>query len=531
LKAAGKKKEYEMRKSLLMGGAALLVLALVLSACNDGYNLTNTNTETIPKLSDPASLKAVNEHEGVITLTWDPVYDAADYEVWRKTGDEPAVKLTAATPPNNLFAAPGGNRYDDVVSDTNVLETDTEYTYTVVAVSNKSTSRGVDVVQNGVSTTHITIPAEITPESEYAGIPARGNEGVVTPVGELKAEAAKTTSGSNVVRISWDKNENPGVLYKVEIPVQPSSPVINGFNLSEDGERVVYDYTNFNNLTDREKYKIKVTAYFAGDYYKAAAPVETVYTHSKPTNILAEDQSGDSIFEASVITLSSGEYDVSLYWMQDQKAPTDVTYELYIHEGTSFSNNVVGEPVTVTIPAADATGFIQVRPPRPAYRQAWTYKLVAKVGGEVVDSATASLVTAPWSVPSSINTNGTSSAVTVTQDGSKTIKVVVEQVTSSLYTGDTIQFYAVPYEFFNNSGITTDSDQYLAQFTPIGSGISKTALTGNAAARTVTGTVSNLGSYLVIAVFKNGDTKVVSIPLSYPSGGSQSSWGPVNVNN
>jgi hypothetical protein len=37
-----------MKKALLMGGAALLVFALVFSACNDAYELTET--EEIPSL-------------------------------------------------------------------------------------------------------------------------------------------------------------------------------------------------------------------------------------------------------------------------------------------------------------------------------------------------------------------------------------------------------------------------------------------------------------------------------------------------
>ncbi|MDR1302452.1 MAG: fibronectin type III domain-containing protein, partial [Treponema sp.] len=130
-----------MRKSLLMGGAALVAFALVFGAC-DGSGYDVTATENIPSLSGPGNLKAVNDQEGVITLTWDPVYDAAGYEVWRKTGEEPAVKLTKSS--NKLFPTEV-NRFDDIISNTNVLKVNTAYTYTVVAVSSTSTKvpRGI----------------------------------------------------------------------------------------------------------------------------------------------------------------------------------------------------------------------------------------------------------------------------------------------------------------------------------------------------------------------------------------------------
>jgi hypothetical protein len=178
-----------MKKALGMGGAALLAFALVFSACNDNaYDVTET--ETIPSLAGPANLKAANDHEGVITLTWDPVYDAQGYEVWRQKspeGDEekePAVKIydpqtSSGTSGINPLFSNGSNRYDDIISPTNLLKQDVEYTYTVVAISSKST-RGVDVVQSGTSS--VTIPKD-----KVIKIPAAGGYTVTAVTGLLYA--------------------------------------------------------------------------------------------------------------------------------------------------------------------------------------------------------------------------------------------------------------------------------------------------------------------------------------------------------
>jgi hypothetical protein len=82
-----------------MGGAALLALALVFTGCNNAYDVTTT--DTIPSLS-VKGLKAENSQKGVITLKWERDYDVLRYDVYRQTGDEPAVELSW-TNQSNLF--------------------------------------------------------------------------------------------------------------------------------------------------------------------------------------------------------------------------------------------------------------------------------------------------------------------------------------------------------------------------------------------------------------------------------------------
>ncbi|MDR2419622.1 MAG: hypothetical protein LBD79_11330 [Treponema sp.] len=512
-----------MRKTLLMGGAVLLVLALVFTGCDNSYDVTNT--DTIPSLSGPGNLKAANSQKGVITLTWDRDYNVLRYDVYRQTGDEPAVKLAGTS--NPLFTD-GLNRYDDIVSDTNPLTVDTKYTYTVVAISATSTSqqRSIDVVQNGVSKTDITIPA--TPTDEYKGIPAKGDTTVVTAVTSLAYAKIKTSNGNDALQISWDKNSNPGVWYRLESNGQSVS---SGFSSSIYGSKVVYTTDQLGNLSDGEKYKASVTAFYNSDYYKAAAPVSVEYTHSDPSSIISN-------FNARPITLytngnANGSYNVSLFWNQSLKAPAGVTYKLYRHEGTNIPSGVEWEAVSgVTIPSADGTGFIQVTLDGtnvPAYRQVWTFKVVATVNGEEVDESTIILNNAPWTVTTNIQTAGGSYAASVSTESGRKVTVAVQQVTSGLYSGDSIEFYAAPYSFFNSDGNVTSSDQYLSQFTSLGS-ISKADLEGaDLDKRTKTGTVPKIGSYRIIAVLKNGDTKESQIPLYYSNGYSSQSYWYVNV--
>jgi hypothetical protein len=498
-----------MKKALVMGGAALLAFALVFSACNDANDLTMT--EAIPYLPGPANLRAVNDQKGVVTLTWDSVYDAETYEVYRKTGDEPQAQLFGSE--NPLFSD-GTNRYDDVVSATNKLDPTKAYTYTVVAVSATSTAvpraRGVEVIQNGQSTVRIT-PNATAPN---VGIPAQGDATVVTAVTGLTAEL--NDSGS-AIEISWNKNPNPGIYYKVEFPgstvTVPSSSPYN-FSFSPDGAKVAYKYSPTNSLIDGEKYKVKVTANYRGDYYPAAAAAEIVYEHTDPTGVI-------SSFGVSPITLyddgvATGHYNVSVYWRQDQTAPAGVSYKLYRHKDdvtTSYPyppnpyDAVEWEPVSVTIPAADTIGLIQITlngADRPAYRQEWTYKVAAEVDGEEVDSAEAALTTDAWSttVPSSLS-------YTATGESGRKIKIAADRITTGLYPGDEIEFYAVLTSQYNADDKLTASDAYLSRFTLIGALAKANLEDADTDKRSFTSAaLSNAGLYTVMPILKNGAVRI-----------------------
>ncbi|MDR1326646.1 MAG: fibronectin type III domain-containing protein [Treponema sp.] len=479
-----------MKKTLLMGGAALLALALVFTGCDNAYDVTTTST--IPSLSGPGNLKVVNDHEGVITVTWDLVDDAAGYEVWRKTGDEPVLRLNGNLSNN-------AQRYDDIVSATNPLQNGTEYTYTVVAVSSHSTSRGVDVVQNGKSEAKVKaekIPATYT----------------VNDVKGLTVAQIIGTNGLKTVQVSWDRDPNPGVTYKGEFGGQGFWG--NDISYSSDRKKAAYIY-NINNssLIDGEPYKAKVTAYYSTGYYTTTALVESaVYTHSDPNNFITSFYTTPvTLYSTSGATsgTATGDYNLSVYWMQDTKAPAGIVYELYVHKSPANGNSSF-EWTKVTIPAditADPVGFFQTTlsgDNRPAYRQSWTYKLVAKIGGEEVDSRTYTLDQDAWQTPNSLGMNVTTSNTT-----GRKIKIEVTNQVSDLVGGDVVEFYAVLSRTYNSNGDTTASDQYLSQFTKLGERDKSQLENSDSNAREFDSGALATGRYTIIAVLKNGETRIL----------------------
>jgi len=100
---------------------------------------------------------------GGVLLSWAPVLDAEGYEVWRRTGKETDVKIgNVGTPRNNDRLKVGDKQFDDIqftdiVSKTNDILPDTEYTYTVVAYATSSVKD--DGKWSGKVKTSATFPA------------------------------------------------------------------------------------------------------------------------------------------------------------------------------------------------------------------------------------------------------------------------------------------------------------------------------------------------------------------------------------
>ncbi|MDR0721279.1 MAG: hypothetical protein LBF75_00605 [Treponema sp.] len=124
----------------------------------------------------------------------------------------------------------------------------------------------------------------------------------------------------------------------------------------------------------------------------------------------------------------------------------------------------------------------------------------------------------------------TTDPVIVTGESGKKIKIEVERVTSGLYANEAIEFYAVPWALINSNDQLTASDWFLSQFTRIGE-IAKANLEGNdATKRTITGTVSSAGGYAVIAILKNGDTRIqITLSYYYDDYNSDRSWNSESV--
>jgi hypothetical protein len=176
-------------KSILPLGVAITVLALVFAGCSNdaAFDVTHTQTDTIPALSGPGNLIAHptdaewgkdgetyqgrDKYAGVVYLTWEPVIDAKGYEIYRKDLSDPTSNpVFVAGIINGLNAQ--ATSYSDQASAFNVIKgwsdkTDTpaeqeanknQYLYTVFALSSKSTDGGrsaLDVVQNGRSDVYV----------------------------------------------------------------------------------------------------------------------------------------------------------------------------------------------------------------------------------------------------------------------------------------------------------------------------------------------------------------------------------------
>jgi hypothetical protein len=488
--------EERMKKTLLANWAiVLLALAGVLIGCEQPteYTVTETVTETIPSLSGPGNQKGVNDYEGVVTLTWDPVIDAAGYEVYRKTGDQPAVILGDASEISNT----GSFGYNDIVGANNVITQGTAYTYTVVAVSSHSTSRGVDVVQNGQSTIYIT-PAKIPAKASYT-VPA---------VTGLSAVAATDADGNNVVRVTWNKNASPAVSYKV---FAGGNDITSYSTIVPEGDKAVFECDS-SLLVLGEKYKIEVLAIFKEGYYSSTTPAASViYTHA-PAIAIGNSLSVELVKKYNAAgTIITG-YDVSITW--DAQDTVD-SYALYVHKGYVSSNVYEWDPISATIAPAPVAGKGFVRVSAPAeLRTDYTYKLVAKKG-TAEKTLIRHLEEDPYSssvfVPSLYFIGGTPTVI------SKKVSVQVEETFNLLYGAETLELYYAPKQLYNSSnGPSATANQIIAQYTKVGSSISKTALEqSNVTARTVESGTLAAGEYELVAIVRSGTSAVRINNLNY----------------
>lgn len=189
-----------MKKVFFAGLGVLAALSLVFTACGQ---------TTDPELVVEGSSFRVDTRiaEGGVLLTWEPVKDALRYEVWRQQVTPylgKAVKLADITRNQETGWA-------DVRSRINELKFDVDYQYTIIAISNSSTSNTSPVpnvlVQNtavsrGVRFTETQLPATIS----------------LSPVTGLTLQVLSPAySGNGNVVAAWDADDNPLVQYEVYI--------------------------------------------------------------------------------------------------------------------------------------------------------------------------------------------------------------------------------------------------------------------------------------------------------------------------
>jgi hypothetical protein len=125
-----------MKKKLFIGITGLaLLFAMVLAGCALPTELSVDGTETPYAIPGPANVTA-RAYEGIILLTWDPVPDAAGYQIFRKDNTDNISKAISGS-----FDKQGQFYYTDTATFDNNLINGHSYTYTVYSLSGQSGNR------------------------------------------------------------------------------------------------------------------------------------------------------------------------------------------------------------------------------------------------------------------------------------------------------------------------------------------------------------------------------------------------------
>jgi hypothetical protein len=169
----------------------LLTFALVWTACESPVQEIK-GTVDAPSLEAPEVTAA--GIVGGVELKWDPVLGASSYSVWRRTGENPDVRVGSASTPDK----DGKIVYRDLVSDDNPIKAGTSYTYTVYAIPETS------VLGSGRSEEVSAAPASI---------PAKGTK-LAAPTGvSLSFDEENET-----ITVSWTAGTGvPADSYSVEV--------------------------------------------------------------------------------------------------------------------------------------------------------------------------------------------------------------------------------------------------------------------------------------------------------------------------
>jgi len=173
-------------RKFFLAGLGIVTLSLVLMvACSESTDYTVTPGK-LPKFRVETTVA-----QGGVLVTWERVANAQSYEIWRKQAGNSleGVKL------GDVLGTSLSTRYADIKSVSNNLVADTDYQYTVVAVS------GTDGLQDrGVESKKVKLTADQLPASIS-----------LTAATGLKLEV---TSNYRVLA-TWDADTNPLVTYQV----------------------------------------------------------------------------------------------------------------------------------------------------------------------------------------------------------------------------------------------------------------------------------------------------------------------------
>ena len=218
-----------MKKVLLTSLGVMVALAMVLTACQDPTDFTNTNYEgkVINTLETPQNVTAwAYAPTGYIRVTWDPVPNASGYEIYRRT--ELNGKATVK------FLVKVDNAYSNARADTDfyyedIIDFDNEditgnVTYKVVAYSdwssNPKTASNLPWDGNDNDWFLLQNSSAESNRVSLSGAPAPGSA-IAKPtnlkVSKVTTYTDATLTPSSVVQLTWDAV--PGVDYFINYGV------------------------------------------------------------------------------------------------------------------------------------------------------------------------------------------------------------------------------------------------------------------------------------------------------------------------
>jgi hypothetical protein len=226
----------------------LLAFFLVLTACENGTTEVEGTVGISSQEAPAVTAKAV---KGGVLLEWNSIVGAS-YSVWRKAGDAAAILLPYSTGYTVYQDKETGKyRYLDLVSDTNPLTKNTEYTYTVVA--------------SGSSKTIGKTEAKATPTD----IPEKGSK--FDPVKEV---TLKLDSDAEMISVSWTAGDVP-LWYAVSV-YRDGSVYYSNNNISLGETKASFNWPSSSQAEG--EYAASVYA-LSNSYYNKSDPVSAKQEH------------------------------------------------------------------------------------------------------------------------------------------------------------------------------------------------------------------------------------------------------------
>jgi len=214
-----------MKKVFFAGLGILAVLSLVFTACGQA-------TEPDPGPTEFWADARIPEGGGGVLLSWEPVINASGYEVWRQQTTphlEGAILLKEI---NRTDVTRYADVKGDEIGTLNAgykLVPDEDYRYTIIALSNSSTSQSTaingfpnEIIQNKAEVRGVRFSKEQLPEKID-----------LDPVTGLTVQYTRDEK----LLVTWDIDKNPLVQYDViinDVYIQ-NGPVFGNVALFENG--------------------------------------------------------------------------------------------------------------------------------------------------------------------------------------------------------------------------------------------------------------------------------------------------------